>query len=138
MSISKTILIGNLGKNPEIRSTQSGQMVANFSLATSKKWKDKNTGEKKEKTAWHNIVCFGKLVNVCEYLEKGSVVYVEGELEYGEYTNEADQKVKTTTINANVIDIIKGKNRESISQHSVDKGNGYQPQEEIIDDSCPF
>lgn len=138
MTINRVILVGNLGKAPEIRSTQSGKMIGNFSIATSKKWKDQN-GEKKEKTSWHNIACFGNLVKVCEYLDKGFTVYVEGELEYGEYTNNEGKVVKTTTINAAVIDIIKGKDRSEISQHSIDKGNGYQnQQEEEIDSEIPF
>lgn len=137
MSISKTILIGTLGKAPNIGQTQSGKDYANFSLATSKKWKDVN-GEKQEKTSWHNISVWGSLTKLCQYLDKGSKVYVEGELSYGTYKNKDGLEVPKTEIIASVIDIIKGKEREEISQHSVDKGNGYQPQEELQDDSIPF
>lgn len=124
MSISKTILIGTLGKAPVISVTQNGKDYANFSLATSKKWKDQN-GEKKEVTSWHNISCWGSLAKVCQYLDKGSKIYLEGELEYGTYKNKEGVEVPSVKIVANVIDIIKGKDKEEVSQHFVDKGNGF-------------
>ena len=82
-SVNKVILLGNLGRDPEIRSMQSGSKMANFSIATSKRWKDRNTQEQKEKTSWHNIVVFGDgLVDIVEkYVKKGSKLYVEGELQ---------------------------------------------------------
>jgi len=82
-SVNKVILLGNLGRDPEIRSMQSGNKMATFSLATSRRWKDKNTQEQKEKTSWHNVVVFGDgLVDVVEkYVKKGSKIYVEGELQ---------------------------------------------------------
>lgn len=82
-SLNKVMLIGNLGKDPEIRKTQSGKPIANFSIATSETWKDKTTGEKKEKTEWHNIVVFNEgLAGVVErYVKKGSKVYIEGALQ---------------------------------------------------------
>jgi single-strand DNA-binding protein len=140
MSISKTILIGVLGKAPAIGKTQNGKDYANFSLATSKKWKDQN-GEKQEKTSWHNISVWGNLVKPCQYLDKGSKIYLEGELEYGTYTNKEGVEVPSTKIVASVIDIIKGKDKEEISQHSKDKGNGYQQQveeSEELSDEIPF
>jgi single-strand DNA-binding protein len=138
MSISKTILIGSLGKAPAIGKTQNGKDYANFPLATSKKWKDQN-GEKQEKTSWHNISVWGNLVKLCEYLDKGSKIYLEGELEYGTYTNKEGVEVPSTKIIASVIDIIKGKDKEEISQHSKDKGNGYQQQvEDEEDEMAPF
>ena len=81
-SVNKVILLGNLGRDPEIRSLQSGNKMATFSLATSKRWKDKATQEQKDKTSWHNIVIFGDgLVSIVEkYVKKGSKVYLEGEL----------------------------------------------------------
>ena len=81
-SVNKVILLGNLGKDPEIRSLQSGNKMATFSLATSKRWKDKATQEQKDKTSWHNVVIFGDgLVGIVEnYVKKGSKVYLEGEL----------------------------------------------------------
>lgn len=82
-SVNKVILIGNLGKDPEIRSMQSGDRVCNLSIATSESWKDKASGERKEKTEWHRVVVFNQnIVNVCEnYLKKGAKVYIEGQLE---------------------------------------------------------
>ena len=82
-SVNKVILLGNLGRDPEIRSMQSGNKMASFSMATSKRWKDKDTQEQKEKTSWHNVVVFGDgLVNIVEnYVKKGSKIYVEGELQ---------------------------------------------------------
>lgn len=82
-SVNKVILLGNLGRDPEIRALQSGNKMATFSLATSKRWKDKATQEQKDKTSWHNIVIFGDgLVNIVEkYVKKGSKLYLEGELQ---------------------------------------------------------
>lgn len=81
-AVNKAILIGRLGADPEIRYTPSGVAVANFSVATSQSWKDKNTGEKKEATEWHRIVAWNKLAEICsEYLEKGRQVYIEGRMQ---------------------------------------------------------
>lgn len=81
-SVNKVILIGNVGADPEIRSTQDGRKIANLRIATSESWRDKNTGERKEKTEWHTVVCFNEgLSGVIEqYVKKGSKVYVEGQL----------------------------------------------------------
>ena len=80
--INKVILVGNLGQKPEMRYTQTNMAVANLSVATSDSWKDKETGEQKEKTEWHRVVYFGKLAEIAEqYLDKGSKVYVEGKLQ---------------------------------------------------------
>ena len=82
-SINKVILVGNLGKDPEVRSAQDGSKVVSFSLATSESWKDKVTGERKDKTEWHRIVVFNPhLCDICEkYLHKGSKIYIEGQLQ---------------------------------------------------------
>lgn len=80
--VNRVIIIGRLGKDPEIRFTNDGKAVANFSVATSEEWKDKNTGEKRENTEWHRIVAFGRLAEICgEYLRKGQQVYIEGRLQ---------------------------------------------------------
>ncbi len=88
-SVNKVILIGNLGRDPEIRRTQDGRPIANFSIATSESWRDKNSGERKEKTEWHRIVCFNEgLCKVIEnYVKKGSKVYVEGQLQTRKWTD---------------------------------------------------
>ena len=82
-SVNKVILLGRLGKDPDIRSMQNGKKIANFSIATSKRWTDRDTQEKKEKTSWHNVVVFNEgLVGIVEqYVKKGSQIYVEGELQ---------------------------------------------------------
>lgn len=80
--VNKAILIGNLGRDPEVRYTPDGRAVANFTIATSEEWRDKNTGEKREKTEWHRIVAFGKLGEICgQWLSKGKQVYVEGKIQ---------------------------------------------------------
>lgn len=84
--VNKVLLVGRLGKDPEVKYFTSGDAVCNFSIATSENWKDKNTGEKKEKTEWHRIVVFRKLAEICgEYLSKGKQVYVEGKLQTRSY-----------------------------------------------------
>ena len=88
-SVNKVILVGNLGKDPEIRRTQDGRPIANLSIATSETWRDKGTGERKEKTEWHRVVIFNEgLCKVAEqYLKKGSKVYLEGQLQTRKYTD---------------------------------------------------
>ena len=99
-SINKVILIGNLGRDPEIRSMQSGNKMASFSIATSKRWKDKTTQEQKEKTSWHNIVVFGDgLVNIVEqYVKKGSKIYIEGELQTRKWQDQEGKDRYTTEV----------------------------------------
>ena len=99
-SVNKVILVGNLGKDPEIRSFQNGGKVANFSIATSESWKDKNTGEKREKTDWHNVAIFNEgLVRVAEqYLRKGSKVYIEGQLQTRKWTDQSGTDKYTTEV----------------------------------------
>ena len=90
-SVNKVILVGNLGRDPEVRSTQDGTKVANLSLATSESWKDKNSGERRERTEWHRVVIFNeRLVDVAEkYLKKGSKVYIEGQLQTRKWTDQS-------------------------------------------------
>ena len=96
--VNKVLLVGNLGRDPEVRYTKSGQAVASFSIATSESWKGKD-GNREERTSWHKIVAWGKLGEICgEYLSKGKQVYVEGRLEYGEFTNKEGVVVRTTEI----------------------------------------
>ena len=100
MSLNKVCLIGNVGQDPEIRSTQTGGKIANFSLATTENWKDKNTGEKKSKTEWHRIVVFQEgLVGVIEsYIKKGSKIYIEGALQTRKWTDNNGADKYTTEI----------------------------------------
>jgi single-strand DNA-binding protein len=99
-SVNKVILLGNLGRDPEIRSMQSGKKMASFSIATSKRWKDRNTQEQKENTSWHNIVVFNEgLVDVIEkYIKKGSKIYVEGELSTRKYQDKDGNDRYTTEV----------------------------------------
>ena len=99
-SVNKVIIVGNLGRDPEIRSFQNGGRVASFSVATSESWKDKATGEKKDRTEWHRIsVLNDKLVEVVErYVKKGSKVYIEGQLETRKWTDKDGQEKYTTEV----------------------------------------
>ncbi|BCU55111.1 single-stranded DNA-binding protein [Enterobacter kobei] len=98
--INKVILVGSLGKDPEVRYMPNGGAVANMTLATSESWRDKNTGETKEQTEWHRVVLFGKLAEIAgEYLRKGSQVYVEGSLRTRKWTDQSGQERYTTEIN---------------------------------------
>ena len=99
-SVNKVILIGNLGRDPEIRSTQDGTRIANLSLATSESWKDKTSGERKEKTEWHRVAIFNdRLVDIVEkYLHKGSKIYLEGQLQTRKWTDKEGQEKYTTEV----------------------------------------
>ena len=99
-SVNKAIIVGNLGADPEIRQTQDGRKIANFSVATSESWKDKNTGERKERTQWHRIVIFSEgLAKVAEqYLRKGSKVYIEGQIQTRKWQDQSGQDRYTTEI----------------------------------------
>ncbi|HWA90043.1 MAG TPA: single-stranded DNA-binding protein [Rhizomicrobium sp.] len=99
-SVNKVILVGNLGKDPEVRRMQSGDPVVNLSLATSETWRDKSSGERKEKTEWHRVVIFNKnLAEVAEkYLRKGSKVYVEGSLQTRKWTDKDGQEKYSTEV----------------------------------------
>lgn len=99
-SVNKVILVGNLGRDPEVRSTQGGSRIANLSIATSERWKDKSSGDAKERTEWHRVVVFNdRLSEVCEkYLRKGSKVYIEGALETRKWTDQSGQEKYSTEI----------------------------------------
>ena len=99
-SVNKVILIGNLGRDPEARAMQSGDKVANLSVATSENWRDRQTGERREKTEWHRVVIFDQnLVEIAEkYLQKGSKVYLEGQLQTRKWTDQSGQEKYTTEV----------------------------------------
>lgn len=101
--VNKVILVGNLGKDPEIRYTADGRAIANITIATSETWKDKNSGQQQEKTEWHRVVIFGKLAEIAgEYLRKGSQVYFEGKLQTRKWQDQSGADRYTTEV---VIDI---------------------------------
>lgn len=107
--INKVTLIGRLGKDPEVRYTQDGQMVTSFGLATDEQWKDKN-GEKVQKTEWHNLTAWGKLAEICgEYLKKGSLIYVEGKIQSNRYEDKDGIKRISYGITISVMKMLGGK-----------------------------
>lgn len=99
-SVNKVILVGNVGKDPEIRRTQDGRPIANLSLATSESWRDKNTGERKDKTEWHRVVIFNE--NLCkvveQYVKKGSKLYIEGQLQTRKWTDQSGAEKYSTEV----------------------------------------
>lgn len=116
--INKAILIGRLGREPEVRYTPSGVAVANFSIATSEEWKDRETGEKQERTEWHKIVAWRRLGEICgEYLHKGSQVYIEGRLQTRAWEDRDGNKRYTTEVVAQSMQML----------GSVGKGGGAEP-----------
>jgi len=108
--INKVILVGNLGKDPEIRYLPSGGAVANLNIATSESWKDKTTGEKQERTEWHRVVFFGKLAEIAnEYLKKGAQIYVEGRLQTRKWQDKGGQDRYTTEIVGSDLQMLGGR-----------------------------
>ena len=106
-SVNKIILVGNLGRDPEMRSFPSGDQVANITIATTDKWKDKQTGEMKEATEWHRVVFNGRLAEIAgQYLRKGSQVYVEGSLRTRKWTDKDGQEKFTTEIRADQMQML--------------------------------
>ena len=103
-SVNKVILIGHLGADPEVSTTQQGTALAKFRIATTETWKDRTTGERQERTEWHSIVAWDKLAQICgEYLHKGKMVYVEGSLQTRSWDDQNGQKRYKTEIKANNI-----------------------------------
>lgn len=126
--VNKVILLGNVGKDPEIRSTADGTCIANLSVATSESWKDKQTGERKEQTEWHRVSAFGKLAEIIrDYVTKGSKVYIEGKLKTRSYDKDG-VKMYTTEIVANELQMLDGKGDKPQAQ-PVD--NGFDDAESI-------
>ncbi len=150
MSINKVILVGNVGQDPDIRSTSDGREIANFSIATSESWKDKATGEKKEKTEWHRIVIFSQgLVGIVKnYVKKGTKLYIEGSLQTRKWTdNQGVEKFTTEIVLQNfnsTLQILDGRERGSSSSDSYSSGNSSaKPRNndvavEETDDEIPF
>lgn len=99
-SVNKVILVGNLGRDPEVRMSQAGNKIANFSLATSERWRDKNSGEQREKTEWHRVVIFDeRLADVAEkYMKKGSKVYLEGQIQTRDYEKDGQKHYVTEVV----------------------------------------
>tara|TARA_B100001079_G_scaffold79789_1_gene68467 strand:- start:700 stop:1173 length:474 start_codon:yes stop_codon:yes gene_type:complete len=154
-SVNKVILLGNLGRDPEIRSMQSGKKMASFSIATSKRWKDRNTQEQKENTSWHNIVVFNEgLVDVIEkYIKKGSKIYVEGELSTRKYQDKDGNDKYTTEVvlqgynstltmldsrNSGSASIEEAPNNSSLDSKLEDTLDSQVSDSKDLDDDIPF
>ena len=121
--INKAIIVGNLGKDPEYRAMPNGDSVVNITIATSESWKDKNTGEKQEKTEWHRVVFFRKLADIAnQYLKKGSKVYVEGKLQTRKWTADDGSDRYTTEIVARVMQML-----DSRPVEGERTGSGFTP-----------
>lgn len=150
-SINKVILVGNLGRDPEIRSTQDGREIANLAVATSESWKDRNTGERKEKTEWHRVVIFNEgLVNVVkQYLKKGSKVYLEGQLQTRKWTDQSGVEKYSTEVvlqgfssNLTMLDGRSGGSADNSNYTpaaaSSGSSHGGSAPAELLDDEIPF
>ena len=125
-SVNKVILVGNLGRDPEIRYMPSGDAVANFSIATTDKWKDKTSGEMKEATEWHRISMFGRNAEVAgEYLKKGSQVYIEGKLQTRKWTDKEGHERTTTEVKADMMQMLGG--RQGMGGANMDDDHGASP-----------
>jgi single-strand DNA-binding protein len=150
--VNKVILVGNLGKDPEIKYTASGAAIANLTLATSESWNDKQSGEKVEKTEWHRVVAFQRLAEIMgEYLRKGSQVYIEGKLQTRKWQDQNGQDRWTTEVVANDMQMLGARGGEGGGQPQGG-GGGFRknpaPQEQaaakpafdndFADDDIPF
>jgi len=148
-TVNKVILVGNLGKDPEVRAMQDGGKIVNLAIATSEQWRDKETQERKEKTEWHRVVIFNdKLAEIAEkYMRKGSKVYVEGQLQTRKWTDQSGQERYTTEV---VLQRYRGEITmlDSKGQSIGGESNSFEPSNtsksealpsmEDIDDEIPF
>lgn len=126
-SVNRVILVGHLGKDPEIRYMQNGDAVANLSLATTESWKDKASGQKQEKTEWHRVSMFGRVAEVAgEYLKKGSLIYIEGKLQTRKWQNKEGVDQYTTEIVANEMKMLGGKNEPSVQEKAPEPGADFE------------
>lgn len=140
-SINKVILIGNLGRDPELRYTQAGSAVTNFTLATNEKWKDKD-GNNQERTEWHRIVVWGRSAENCaQYLQKGSSVFIEGRLQTREWEDKDGNKRHTTEINATSVQFLSGRGSGAgagAGASGDNPGGGGNPGPGPAGDDIPF
>ena len=133
-SVNKALIIGNLGQDPEIKYTQSGSPVANLSVATSERWKDKSTGDQKEKTEWHRVVVFGRLAEIAEqYLKKGSKVFIEGKIQTRDWEDSEGRKRYTTEVVAREMTMLDSK--FSADSNSDSDSSDTTPKETASKDS---
>jgi single-strand DNA-binding protein len=136
--INKAIIVGNLGRDPEMRYTPSGVPVATFSVATSDEWKDKETGSKQERTEWHRIVAWRGLAEVCgKYLRKGSQVYIEGRIQTRSWEDKEGMQRYTTEIVAQNMQMLGSPARQERTQDSAGSYRNDEPPS-MPDDDIPF
>jgi len=135
--INKVILLGNLGADPELRTTAGGDAVATISIATSDSWKDKNTGEEQQKTEWHRVVFFRRMAEVVgQYLKKGSSVYIEGQLQTNSYEDKnTGEKKFSTQIVARDMQMLGSRNSSETQSNSAEEASMDQTP---LDDEIPF
>ncbi|MBN9413337.1 MAG: single-stranded DNA-binding protein [Candidatus Paracaedimonas acanthamoebae] len=157
-SVNKVILVGNLGRDPEIRHAQDGTKIVQLSIATSEAWKDRTTGERKDRTEWHRVVVFNdRLTDVCEkYLRKGAKVFIEGQLQTRKWTDQSGQEKYTTEVVLakfrGELTMLDGRSEgsstsSSLSEPSYGGGLSYEPSQNFsqnhssesdLDDEIPF
>lgn len=151
-SVNKVILIGRVGKDPEVRTFSNGGKVCNLSLATSERWKDKATGERKERTEWHRIAIFNEhLVKIAEsYIKKGSLIHIEGQLETRKYEKDGEDRYTTEIVlrpyagEITLLEAKKGSGDDSATDDGTDTGSGSSAKSTAssgrgdMDDEIPF
>ncbi len=132
--LNKVLIIGNLGSDPEIKYTTSGSAVANLSIATSERWKDRNTGEQKEQVEWHRVVLFARLAEIAEqYLKKGSKVFIEGKLQTRDWEDAEGKKRYTTEVIAREMTMLDSRTGSDAAPQQQDSGP-----EENFEEDIPF
>ena len=137
-SVNKVILVGNLGRDPEMRYTASGEAICNFSIACTENWKDKASGEKKEATEWHRCVAYGKLAEIIgQYVKKGSSLYVEGSIHTRKWTDKDGQDRYSTEIKVSEMKMLGGKQESQPQQAPQRNAQGAPPSTDLGDD-IPF
>ena len=139
--INKVIIVGNLGQDPETRYMPSGSAVTNFTVATNESWKDKQTGEQKDRTEWHRVAMFGRLAEVAaEYLRKGSQVYIEGKLRTRKWQDRDGKDRYTTEIIADEMQMLGGRGGGGSAPMSTDSApaSAPPPPADDFDDDIPF
>ena len=142
-SVNKVILVGRAGQDPEWKYMPNGNAVANITLATSEKWKDKQTGQPQEKTEWHRVKAFGKLAEIIgEYVKKGALLYIEGSLETRKWQDQSGQDRYTTEIKANQMQMLSGQQSGQNQAPQQPQGQYQAPQQQQasgqFDDDIPF
>lgn len=140
--VNKVILVGRLGSDPEVRYTPDGTAVANFNLATSEYWKDRETGERREKTEWHKIVVWRKLAETCgEYLFKGKMIYLEGKLQTRSWEKDGVTRYITEVVMSELKMLPDGQRKDNNGreqQRPPRQQNNYEPPPDQTDDDIPF